>query len=73
MLTWGCVTEEGVEWAFGKGAHGRLGLNDEHDRLVPMRVDPQRFAGAQVATVAAGAYHSAAVTGGRRPLHLRQG
>ena len=48
------VTEEGVVWAFGGGAHGRLGLNGEGDRLVPRRVDPQRFGGAQVATVAAG-------------------
>jgi len=44
--------------------HGQLGLNDEDSRLVPTRVDSQRFAGAQVATVAAGAYHSAAVTEG---------
>ena len=43
------VTEEGVVWAFGQGVHGRLGLNDEDDRLVPTRVDPQRFGGAQVA------------------------
>ena len=51
-------------WAFGQGAHGRLSLNDEGDRLVPTRMDPQRFGGAYVATVAAGAYHSAAVTEG---------
>jgi hypothetical protein len=58
------ATEEGVVWAFGQGAHGRLSLNDEGDRLVPTRMDPQRFGGAYVATVAAGAYHSAAVTEG---------
>jgi alpha-tubulin suppressor-like RCC1 family protein len=56
------ATEEGVVWAFGGGEHGRLGLNDEGDRLVPTRVDPLRFAGAQVATVAAGTEHSATVT-----------
>jgi alpha-tubulin suppressor-like RCC1 family protein len=44
------VTEEGVVWAFGKGEHGRPGLNNEDDRLVPTHVDPQRFSGAQVAT-----------------------
>jgi alpha-tubulin suppressor-like RCC1 family protein len=58
------ATEEGVVWAFGRGEHGRLGLNNKDDRLVPTRVDPQRFGGAQVATVAGGAYHSAAVTEG---------
>ncbi len=57
------VTEEGVVWVFGKGEHGRPGLNNEEDRLVPTRVDPQHFGGAQVATVAGG-YHSAAVTEG---------
>ena len=58
------VTEEGTVWTFGDGRHGRLGLNDEDDRLLPTRVDPERFAGAQVATVAAGLSHSAAVTEG---------
>jgi alpha-tubulin suppressor-like RCC1 family protein len=58
------VMEEGVVWAFGGGEHGRLGLNDEDDRLVPRRVGPQSFGGAQVATVAAGAYHWAAVSEG---------
>ena len=39
-------------WAFGKGARGRLGVplrDNLWDRLVPMRVDPQHFGGAQVA------------------------
>jgi hypothetical protein len=43
-----------IEWVFGRGEHGPLGLNDEDDRLV-RRVGPQRFAGAKVATVATGA------------------
>jgi RCC1 and BTB domain-containing protein len=58
------VTEDGVVWTFGDGEHGCLGLNDEDDRQVPTRVDPQRFEGAQVATVAAGDHRSAAVTEG---------
>ena len=41
-----------------------MGLNDEDYRLVPTRVDPQRFGGAQVATFAAGLHHSTAVTEG---------
>ncbi len=57
------ATEEGVVWAFGCGAHG-LGLNKKDDTLVPTRVDPQRFDGAQVATIAGGWFHSAAVTEG---------
>ena len=48
------VTKEGAVWVNGRGEHGRLGLNDEDDRLV-RRVGPQRFAGAKVATVATGA------------------
>ena len=39
------ATEEGVVWAFGQGAHGRLGLNDEDDRLVPTRVDRNALPG----------------------------
>ena len=52
------LTEEGVVWTFGEGEYGRLGLNYEDDRLVPTRLDPQRFAGAQVSTVAAGLFRS---------------
>ena len=52
------LTEDGVVWTFGEGEYGRLGLNYEDDRLVPTRLDPQRFAGAQVSTVAAGLFRS---------------
>jgi alpha-tubulin suppressor-like RCC1 family protein len=58
------VTEAGELWEWGKGAQGRLGLNDEQDRLVPTRVDPQHFAHAPISAVAAGFDHSAAVTAG---------
>ena len=58
------VTEAGELWAWGQGAQGRLGLNDGQDRLVPTRVDPQHFAHAPISAVAAGYYHSAAVTAG---------
>jgi alpha-tubulin suppressor-like RCC1 family protein len=58
------VTEAGELWACGQGAQGQLGLNDEQDRLVPTRVDPQHFAHAPISAIAAGASHSAAVTAG---------
>ena len=58
------VTEAGELWACGKGAQGRLGLNDEQGRLVPTRVDPQHFAQAPTSAFAAGNSHSAAVTAG---------
>jgi hypothetical protein len=54
----------GELWAYGKGAKGRLGLNDGQRRLVPTHVDPQHFAHAPISAVAAGDSHSAAVTAG---------
>ena len=56
------VTEVGELWAWGRGSHGRLGLNDRGDSLVPRRVDPQHFGNDPIAAVAAGELHSAAVT-----------
>ncbi len=58
------MTEAGELWAWGLGDDGRLGLNDGQDRLVPTRVDLQHFAHAPISAVAAGYYHSAAVTAG---------
>ena len=58
------VTEAGELWACGNGAQGRLGLNDGQDRLVPTRLDPLHLAHAPISAVAAGDYHSAAVTAG---------
>ena len=56
------VTEAGELWACGRGSHGRLGLNDRGDSLVPRRVDPQHFGNDPVSAVAAGELHSADVT-----------
>ena len=56
------VTWEGALWAFGEGWYGRLGLGDDLSRLAPVRVEPQHFNYARVATAAAGALHSMAVT-----------
>jgi hypothetical protein len=44
--------------ACGRGAQGRLGLNDEQGRLVPTRVDQRLFAHAPISAVAAGLHHS---------------
>ena len=63
------VTEAGELWAYGQGAQGRLGINDEQDRLVPTRVDPLHFSHAPISAIAAGDYHSAAVKAGGA-LHL---
>jgi len=67
------VTEDGSVWTWGEGRYGRLGLNHEDDRLEPTRVDPQCFAGAQVATVAGGRFHSAAVSAGGELFTWGQG
>ena len=56
------VTQDGALWACGAGDLGRLGLNDEADRLVFERVGAGAFGGARVVAAAAGWQHSAAVT-----------
>jgi len=56
------VTEAGAVWACGQGNPAELGLNDTLPRFVPTRIDQKRFAHARVVTLAAGVYHSAAVT-----------
>ena len=58
------VTEASELWACDQGVQGRLGLNNEQDRLVPKRMDPQNFAHvlAPISALAAGRNHSAAVT-----------
>jgi alpha-tubulin suppressor-like RCC1 family protein len=54
------LTDAGELWAWGKGDNGRLGLGADGNRLRPERV--HGFAGEQVAMMAAGTHHSAAVT-----------
>ena len=56
------VTEEGGLWSWGRGSEGSLGHNDELDRLIPTRVDPQYFDGAKIVTAAAGSHVLTAVT-----------
>ena len=44
------VTEEGAVWSWGSGYRGRLGHNDDHNRLAPERVGQERFGGAKIVT-----------------------
>ena len=56
------VTEEGGLWTGGEGDIGRLGPNDERNRLEPERVGAGRFGGGKIVTADCGAGHTAAVT-----------
>jgi len=56
------VTEEGELWAWGHGKGGRLGHNDERDRLAPERVGAELLGGVKIVTAACGTHHSAAVS-----------
>jgi len=53
------VTKTGTLWSWGEGAAGKLGHNDENNRLVPTQVD---FGDVKIVSAAAGYTHSAAVT-----------
>ena len=54
------VTEEGTVWSWGY--RGKLGHNDDRDRLAPARVGQERFGGAKIVTADCGHGHSAAVS-----------
>ena len=56
------VTEEGGLWSWGTGTFGRLGHNDEEDRVVPVRVEVEGLDGAKIVSVACGDALWAAVT-----------
>jgi len=56
------MTKAGTLWSWGVGDNGKLGHNDEADRLVPTQVEAQRFGHAKIISAAAGWTHSAAVT-----------
>jgi alpha-tubulin suppressor-like RCC1 family protein len=55
------VSAEGRVWTFGLGDRGRLGHNDEQDRLVPTLLAAEVFEGSKIVTVAAGGAHNMAV------------
>ena len=56
------VTEEGAVWSWGSGRGGKLGHNDDADRLAPARVGQEWFGGAKIVTADCGCCHSAAVS-----------
>mmetsp|Transcript_66033 Transcript_66033/g.107128 ORF Transcript_66033/g.107128 Transcript_66033/m.107128 type:complete len:418 (+) Transcript_66033:600-1853(+) len=56
------VTKAGTLWSWGVGDDGRLGHNDDNNRLVPTQVEAQHFGHAKIVSAAAGNAHSAAVT-----------
>ena len=56
------VTKAGTLWSWGGGKDGRLGHDDENNRLVPTQVEAQHFGDAKIVSATAGHAHSAAVT-----------
>ena len=56
------VSAEGRVCTFGNGMFGRLGLNDEQNRLVPTLLAAEVFEGSMIVTVAAGGVYTMAVT-----------
>jgi alpha-tubulin suppressor-like RCC1 family protein len=55
------VTEDGAVLTWGSGSGGKLGHNDNLDRLVPTRVGPQWFGGKKVVLACGGDKQSVAV------------
>ena len=53
-------------FTWGNGEDGQLGHNDEQNQSVPRQVEAGRFGGEKVVFVAAGKYHTVAVTAGGR-------
>lgn len=56
------ATSGGDVYTWGLGKYGVLGHNTEEDKNEPTRIDESQFGGSMVSFVAAGAYHSVAVT-----------
>ena len=56
------VAHDGVLWVWGFGEWGQLGLGDNINRLVPIRVAVEAFGGSQVLMAACGYFHTLAVT-----------
>jgi len=48
------VTKAGTLWSWGNGASGKLGHNDENNRLVLTQVESQHFGHAKIVSATAG-------------------
>ena len=57
------VTEPGDVWSWRQGRVWQTGMNTREDHLLPERVAGREVFGARMFMVAAGAFHSAGVTG----------
>merc|ERR1719424_992850 len=51
---------DGGAWSWGGGAYGKLGHGDGQNQLLPKKIEA--FAGQRVVAVAAGGFHSLALT-----------
>jgi alpha-tubulin suppressor-like RCC1 family protein len=54
----------GDVFTWGRGSYGRLGHNDEQDRLAPARLGREQFAGGMIVFVAAGGAHTFSLSEG---------
>ena len=60
------LSEAGHVFTWGKGSDGQLGHGDREDQWAPRQVEAGRFGGDKVVFVAAGGFHTVAVTAGGR-------
>jgi alpha-tubulin suppressor-like RCC1 family protein len=56
------LNADGEVFCFGEGEQGQLGLGDKKNKLEPTQLSPERFGGVKIVMVAAGAFHSVALT-----------
>ncbi|KAJ4911908.1 Regulator of chromosome condensation (RCC1) family protein [Raphanus sativus] len=56
------LTGDGCVYSWGRGMFGRIGTGRESDELVPARVEFESPAAARIVGIAAGAYHSLALS-----------
>eukprot|EP01066_Platyproteum_vivax_P012630 Platyproteum_vivax@DN5735_c0_g1_i1.p1 len=56
------ISLKGEVFSCGNNAHGQLGLGENPSADTPTRIDPSQFHNKAVVSVAAGGFHSAAVT-----------
>ena len=60
------LSDEGHVFTWGDSENGQLGHSDRERHCVPRQVEPEHFGGEKVVFVAAGEFHTVAVTAGGR-------